>query len=68
MNPFIERADHRRDRAARIIHDKGAPQTFGNRRTNNLFFLGSRDRDYTQDSDLSPRRITRSRGSLLGLH
>ena len=25
--PFIERADHRRDRAARIIHDKGAPRT-----------------------------------------
>ena len=37
MNPFIERADHRRDRAARIIHDKGAPRTY-NRRTNNLFF------------------------------
>lgn len=37
VNPFIERADHRRERAARIIHDKGASRTY-NRRTNNLFF------------------------------
>jgi len=44
VNPFIDRADHRRDRAARIIHNKGTPRTY-NRRTNNLFFFGSRDRD-----------------------
>jgi len=25
--PFIKRADHRRDRAARVIHNKGAPRT-----------------------------------------
>jgi len=28
VNPFIERADHRRERAARIIHDKGASRTY----------------------------------------
>lgn len=68
--PFIKRADHRRDRAARIIHNKGAPRTYlYNRRTNNLFFLVPGPRlIYSQDSDPSPRRVTRSRGSLLGWH
>ena len=56
--PFIKRADHRRDRAARVIHNKGAPRTY-NRRTNNLFFLVPGPR--LRETPIYPRAASRAR-------
>ena len=60
--PFIERADHRRDRAARIIHDKGAPRTLAiDELTTSFLVPGDPRLISTRKTPIYPRAASRAR-------